>query len=61
MVVDVLAALLPSAGLLVLFLLLIRSILHADRRERAAEAQVRREMRPPADSDSDAAPPGTNF
>jgi len=50
--VDVLAALLPSAGLLVLFLLLIRSILHADRRERAAEAQVRRELRQSRDTDA---------
>jgi len=41
--VDYLAALLPSAGLLVLFLLLMRSILHADRRERAAAAKARRE------------------
>ncbi|WP_432571904.1 hypothetical protein [Kineococcus sp. SYSU DK005] len=38
---DVLAALLPPAGLLVLFLLLMRSILHADRRERAAAARAR--------------------
>jgi hypothetical protein len=50
--VDVLAALLPSAGLLVLFLLLIRSILHADRRERAAEAAVRQELRHSRDSDA---------
>jgi hypothetical protein len=41
--VDYLAALLPSAGLLVLFLLLMRSILHADRRERAATAKARAE------------------
>ena len=38
---DYLAALLPSAGLLVLFLVLMRSILHADRRERAAIAKER--------------------
>ena len=38
---DALAALLPPAGLLVLFLLLMRSILHADRRERASEAAAR--------------------
>ncbi|WP_432482435.1 hypothetical protein [Kineococcus esterisolvens] len=40
---DALSALLPSAGLLVLFVLLMRSILHADRRERAAEARARAE------------------
>ncbi|WP_166614318.1 hypothetical protein [Kineococcus vitellinus] len=40
---DYLAALLPSAGLLVLFVLLIRSVLHADRRERAAAARARSE------------------
>ncbi|WP_432563167.1 hypothetical protein [Kineococcus sp. SYSU DK003] len=40
---DYLAALLPSAGLAVLFVLLMRSILHADRRERAAAAKARAE------------------
>ncbi|MFB9377481.1 hypothetical protein ACFFKU_14615 [Kineococcus gynurae] len=40
---DVLAALLPSTGLLVLFVILVRSILHADRRERAALARTRSE------------------
>lgn len=42
--VDALSALLPPAGLLVLFVLLMRSILHADRRERAAAARSRREL-----------------
>ncbi len=41
--VDALAALLPSAGLFVLFVLLMRSMLHADRRERAAAARARAE------------------
>jgi hypothetical protein len=50
--VDYLAALLPSAGLLVLFLLLMRSILHADRRERAAEAKARARTQPPSESAS---------
>jgi len=43
--VDYLAAILPSAGLCVLFVLLMRSILHADRRERAAAARARAERR----------------
>jgi hypothetical protein len=48
--VDYLAALLPSVGLCALFALLMRSILHADRRERAAEAKVRAEGRAKAES-----------
>ncbi|WP_337062332.1 hypothetical protein [Kineococcus sp. G2] len=40
---DALVALLPPAGLLVLFVLLMRSILHADRRERAAATRAREE------------------
>ncbi|PRY16010.1 hypothetical protein [Kineococcus rhizosphaerae] len=47
---EYLAALLPSAGLAVLFVLLMRSILHADRRERAAAARVRAERRASAES-----------
>ena len=47
---DYLAALLPSVGLCALFALLMRSILHADRRERAAEAKVRAEDRAEAES-----------
>jgi hypothetical protein len=41
--VDYLAALLPSAGLCALFVLLMRAILHADRRERAAATRARTE------------------
>ena len=40
---DVFAALAPSAGLLVLFIVLMRSLLLADRRERAALARARSE------------------
>lgn len=40
---DVFAALAPSAGLLVLFIVLMRSIVLADRRERAALARARAE------------------
>ena len=40
---DVFAALAPSAGLLVLFIVLMRSIVLADRRERAALARARTE------------------
>ena len=36
---DFLLALVPSAGVLLLFVIGIRAILHADRRERAAAAQ----------------------
>ncbi|WP_369054968.1 hypothetical protein [Kineococcus terrestris] len=42
---DAIAALLPSVGLLVLFILLMRSILHADRRERRAAARAEAEHR----------------
>jgi len=41
-VTDFLLALVPSAGVLFLFVLGIRAILHADRRERAAAAQFER-------------------
>jgi hypothetical protein len=54
--VDYLAALLPSAGLLVLFLLLMRSILHADRRERAAAARTRAERRASPESGDGSGP-----
>ena len=37
---DFLLALVPSAGVLFLFVIGIRAILHADRRERAAAAQL---------------------
>ncbi|MEZ0492501.1 hypothetical protein AB2L28_09660 [Kineococcus sp. TBRC 1896] len=40
---DQLAALLPPAGLALLFVLLMRAILHADRRERAAARRVEAE------------------
>jgi hypothetical protein len=40
-VTEVLTAVLPSLGVLGLFLLGLRAMLHADRRERAAEARLR--------------------
>ncbi len=42
---DQLAALLPPAGLALLFVVLMRSILHADRRERAALRRAESERR----------------
>jgi hypothetical protein len=39
-VLDVLAALAPSAGVGFLFFLVIRALIHADRRERAALARM---------------------
>ncbi|WP_432541720.1 hypothetical protein [Kineococcus sp. SYSU DK002] len=47
---EYVAALLPSAGLAVLFVLLMRSILHADRRERAAAKRARAERATPGRS-----------
>jgi len=44
-VTDVLTAVLPSLGVLGLFLLGLRAMLHADRRERAAEARLRADQR----------------
>ena len=42
---DVVSALLPSAGILVLFVVVIRAMLHGDRRERAALARMEKERR----------------
>jgi hypothetical protein len=39
-VIDFLLALVPSAGVLFLFVIAIRALVHADRRERAAAAQI---------------------
>ena len=41
---EVLAALTPSAGVAWLFWLVIRAIIHADRRERTALAKLDREL-----------------
>jgi hypothetical protein len=46
-VTDFLLALVPSAGVLFLFVIGIRALLHADRRERTAAAQFERDQDPP--------------
>ena len=40
---DVVSALLPSAGILLLFVVVVRALLHGDRRERAALARLEKE------------------
>ncbi|GAB7192710.1 hypothetical protein NUM3379_34190 [Kineococcus sp. NUM-3379] len=47
---DVVSALLPSAGILVLFVVVIRAMLHGDRRERAALARMEKERGDSADT-----------
>jgi hypothetical protein len=47
-VLKVIGALIPSAGLLLLFWMALRAIVQADRRERAAEAKWNREHGGPA-------------
>jgi len=42
---DYLTAILPSAGVLFLFVLAIRAIFQADRRERLAQAKLERQER----------------
>lgn len=54
---PIIAALIPTAGLLFLFLVIMRRIVEADRRERAAERTWRAERdvaanRDPQDTDS---------
>jgi threonine/homoserine/homoserine lactone efflux protein len=44
-VLKVIAAIVPSAGLLFLFWLALRALIEADRRERAAEARLTRQER----------------
>jgi hypothetical protein len=48
--VDYLTAIVPSVGVLFLFVLAIRAMFQADRRERLAQAQLEREERAAADS-----------
>lgn len=52
---DYLTAILPSVGVLFLFVLAIRAIFQADRRERLAQAKLERQERAAA---ADSAPPG---
>jgi hypothetical protein len=47
---DYLTAILPSVGVLFLFVLAIRAMFQADRRERLAQAQLERQERATADS-----------
>jgi hypothetical protein len=42
-VVSFLLALVPSAGVLLLFVLAVRGMIHADRRERLAQARIEAE------------------
>ena len=51
---DYLTAIVPSVGVLFLFVVAIRAMFQADRRERLAQAQLEREQRTVADS---SAPP----
>ena len=51
---DVVSALLPSVGILVLFIVVIRALLHGDRRERAALARMEKERRESAGTDDTA-------
>jgi hypothetical protein len=55
---PVIAALLPSAGLLFLFYLIMRRIVEADRRERAAERRWQAERAAMVRKGSDASAPG---
>jgi hypothetical protein len=48
--VDYLTAIVPSVGVLFLFVLAIRAMFQADRRERLAQAQLERQERAAADS-----------
>jgi hypothetical protein len=48
--VDYLTAIVPSVGVLFLFVLAIRAMFQADRRERLAQAQLERQERVAADS-----------
>jgi hypothetical protein len=47
---DYLTAILPSVGVLFLFVLAIRAIFQADRRERLAQAKLERQQQAAADS-----------
>jgi hypothetical protein len=51
--IEFLGALFPSAGVLFLFVVAMRALLHADRRERAAAARLSPQVDRPGDSTSD--------
>jgi hypothetical protein len=51
--IEFLGALLPSAGVLFLFVIAMRALLHADRRERAAAARLSAPVEKSGDSTSD--------
>lgn len=57
-VLKVMAALVPSAGMLFLFWLALKSLIEADRRERAAEARFRRAEREAAGPAGSVSGPG---
>ena len=50
---DYLAAIVPSVGVLFLFVLAIRAIFQADQRERLAQAEIERRRQVDAEADSD--------
>jgi hypothetical protein len=58
---DYVAAIFPSVGVLFLFVLAIRAMFQADRRERLAQAQLERQARPatPDSVQSGAVAPGS--
>lgn len=42
--IDVVSALLPSVGILILFIIVIRAVIFADRRERAAHQKLEQDI-----------------
>lgn len=54
---PILAALIPSAGLLLLFFFILKHILEADRRERAAQRQWEADREALRDNSQDPSPP----
>lgn len=50
---EVVAALLPSVGILILFIVVIRGVIFADRRERAAQQKIDEEIAQEHGDDSD--------
>jgi hypothetical protein len=56
-VVEFLLALVPSAGVLFLFWIVIKGIVEADRRERIAQARLEKRQDRAGDRGQDGAPP----